>query len=425
MNIVEEMTAETTGLGASMTRSALEAWQLEKVRGVLSYAAQNSAFYSERLVIVKPENIRSITDLDRIPFTAASDVGKAPRAFLCVPQKEVARAASLRTSGTTAPSKRIFFTQGDMERTVRFFSRGMLPIVGGGKSVLIMMSNSTPDSVAALLRRGLEASGIAARIHGHIADADFAAREAARFDCLVGVPAEMLYLCRTYPHLRPKSVLLSADYVSERLIAAIRETWRCRVYTHYGMTETCYGCAVQTEENALHRVRHEDMLIEIIDPRTGTRLADGRSGEVVITTFANRAMPLIRYRTGDISALGTDTTSADALPGLTRIFGRLGNALSLGGGVTISVERLDDLIYGINDVKAYRAVLKKGAGLRVEVDCALEKTADSVRKELLAEFGGVSVRVERAALPPSVGTGKRKIIVEEEDKCSAISAKMR
>ena len=139
-----------------------------------------------------------------------------------------------------------------------------------------MMSDTTPGSMGSLLKEGVERSGVPASVYGFIYDADDAARYLRDGDVLVGVPAQILHLCRKYPKLRPESILLTADYVPAPLPDAIRELWGCRVYTHFGMTETCFGCAVQCSETSAQHIRHDSLLIEIIDPKSGKALPPGK-----------------------------------------------------------------------------------------------------------------------------------------------------
>ena len=72
---------------------------------------------------------------------------------------------------------------------------------------------------------------------------------------------------------------------------------------HYGMTETGLGGAVSCSSHAGYHIREADLYFEIIDPETGQRQPDGKRGEIVFTTLNRRGMPLIRYRSGDISQI--------------------------------------------------------------------------------------------------------------------------
>ena len=83
----------------------------------------------------------------------------------------------------------------------------------------------------------------------------------------------------------------------------MRQAWQCEILDHYGLTETAYGCAVECPAHQGFHVRELDVLIEIVDISGRKVLAPGEVGEVAITTLQRQAMPLVRYRTGDVACL--------------------------------------------------------------------------------------------------------------------------
>jgi hypothetical protein len=271
-----------------------------------------------------------------------------------------------------------------------------------------MLSTDTPGSVADLLRRGLEQNGVNSVIQGVIQGPESAetVRETslqAAGLCYVGLPAELFWLCRHAPDLRPETVLLSADYVSDSITKVLAEEWGCRVFTHYGMTETCYGLAVQCSAGNFaasctqggHHLRPEDYIVEIIDD-SGAELPPGQEGEIVITSLKSEAMPLLRYRTGDIGSLITEPCPCGSLlPRLGKIRGRreyLRNRLN--------IHMLDDLLFALPDIKGYRAALDKGI-LRLTFEGGAANEKD------LSETLGIEVRVDYGTILPY--GGKREL----------------
>ena len=109
------------------------------------------------------------------------------------------------------------------------------------------------------------------------------------------------------PHPHPirsqGSVLLSTDRLPRAVIGAIEKAWGCDVYDHYGATEMGLGGGVDCRTHTGYHLREADFYFEIVDPLTGIPVSDGESGEVVFSTLTRTAMPLIRYRTGDVSPL--------------------------------------------------------------------------------------------------------------------------
>jgi len=399
--------ATITGLGEQLSAATLQDWQMEQVRETLTYARERGAFYRQHLRDIQPADIRSREDLAAIPFTTPEDIICHGPAMACVALKDISRITTHNTSGSSGSPKRIYFTENDLERTIDFFACGMSTMVRPGQSVLIMMSTPTEHSIADLLQRGLQRIGVEAPIHGNVRDVAAALTAARGYDCLVGVPAEILYLCRIDSSLRPETVLLSADYVPESVIQAITAAWGCRVLTHYGMTETGFGGGVQCGERRGYHLRDADLLLEIVDPETGRLLPAGQTGEVVLTTLRNEAMPLIRYRTGDIARLLEKPCSCGAnLPQLDKVTGRWANTISLPNGGSISIHQLDEIMFAIPGLRGYQAQLPADGELVQTVDSQEPIHLDELAKDLPA---GLPVQVRYGKVQPFTGAAKRQI----------------
>ncbi|HCS74396.1 MAG TPA: CoF synthetase [Clostridiales bacterium] len=354
---IETIASETSGYLAPIDERSMLIWQISKVKDALRRAKEKNPAYEARFSDLHIDDIDSYEAMSLVAFTYPEEVTEDPGAFVCETQRNISRITSLSSSGSTGKPKRIYFTDNDLDRTVRLFEMGMRPIIKDCKRCLIMMSDSSPGSIASLLKEGVQRNGTPAVIYGNISNVDDAAKAVLEGDAIVGIPSAVIHMCKKYPHLRPGSVLLSADYIPAPAVAAIRKLWRCRVYTHYGMTETGFGCAVQCSETSEQHIRHDSLLIEIIDPISGRQLSFDQEGEIVITTFANEAMPLFRYRTGDISSLINGRCECGSLlPRLGRVKGRIKNRIEMAGSI-FSIEMLDDLIYAFDDVWEYSAEL--------------------------------------------------------------------
>lgn len=366
------------------TQESLEKYRREKREEAVRRAGANSPFYGEY----------------RGRFTDADTIAAQGERILCVPLGDVARIRTLQSSGSTGVPKRIWFTEGDMERTVSFFSRGMRPLVREGGTCVVMLSNDTPGSVADLLRRGLAHNGVNCVIQGILRGTEAALetllQAAAGAQCYVGLPAELFWLCRRAPYLRPETVLLSADYVPDSITKVLTKEWGCRVFTHYGMTETCYGLAVQCNAQGGHHIRLDDYIVEIIDPVSGEEIPPGKDGEIVLTSLNSEAMPLLRYRTGDIgSILAEPCGCGSALPRLGKIRGRreyLKNRLN--------IHTLDDMIFTLPDIGGYRAALDRDV-------LFLTLEGGSADERELSEKLGIKVKIKYGKVLPY--DGKRKL----------------
>ncbi|WP_318649416.1 DVU_1553 family AMP-dependent CoA ligase [Desulfovibrio desulfuricans] len=278
------------------------------------------AFYAARLRECNLD-ITSVDDLERLPFTTAEDLRNWGD-FLCVSQGDVQRMVTLHTSGTTGQPKRLAFTDADLARTRDFFAVGMSQLVGAGQRLAVLLPGAErPDGVADLLRQALGAAGVDVlapppEVHATPSpDADPCAEpgkalaqwlEQAKPHCLVAAPAQLALLLKHFPHRGPQGlagILTSAEPLDDALGLALRRAWQCEILDHYGLTETAYGCAVECPAHQGFHVRELDVLIEIVDISGRKILAPGEEGEVVITTLQRQAMPLVRYRTGDVACL--------------------------------------------------------------------------------------------------------------------------
>jgi phenylacetate-coenzyme A ligase PaaK-like adenylate-forming protein len=297
------------------SRALLEEFQLKNLRETLTLAAARSRFYRERLRGLDIAEIASrgaaAEILRELPFSYPEELRAQPLAFLCGTAADASRVVTLGTSGTTGGPKRVFFSADELESTVDFFDCGMRNIASpGGRVMIFMRGAGVPDGVCDTLTRGLSRFGCEGISFGEISrgggpSSPEAARRAlleSGADCAVGIAAQMLEIASlggTQPRL--KTVLLSADNIPAQTVRALENAWGCEVFSHFGMTETCFGGAVDCPEHAGMHIREPDMIFEIIDPVSGESLPDGERGEIVLTTLSRRCMPLIRYRTGDFS----------------------------------------------------------------------------------------------------------------------------
>jgi phenylacetate-CoA ligase len=348
-------------IGAHPEPSALRAYQLEKLRETISYARTRSRFYKQHLSGL-PDDIRSLSDITRIPFTYPEDIAREPNDFVCVSPRDIGRIVTLSTSGTTGSPKRIFFTEDDQELTTDFFHHGMTTLAEPSDRVMIFMPGTTPGSIGELLVKGLARFNCTGIIYGPIRDYsdafDALCRENATV--IVGIPSQIVALARSFPDKKPgvRKILLSADYVPEAGVKAIQKAWDAEVYGHYGMTETGLGGGVECQARHGYHFREADLYFEVIDPVSGAPVPDGEYGEVVFTTLSRRGMPLIRYCTGDRARfLTTPCPCGTVLRRLDRVTERLRDTIRLADGQTLSVTALDELVLSDDSIITFDAAI--------------------------------------------------------------------
>jgi phenylacetate-coenzyme A ligase PaaK-like adenylate-forming protein len=146
--------------------------------------------------------------------------------------------------------------------------------------------------------------------------------------------------------------------------------WGCEVFEHYGMTEMGLGGGVDCAAHAGYHLRESDLLIEVVDPESGDPVAPGEMGEVVFTTLKRRGMPLIRYRTGDLSRLLPGACACGSpLARLSSIKRRQGG-ISLGAAGELNMSELDEALFALDAVADFGATFRAGEPPLLQLEIA-------------------------------------------------------
>lgn len=350
---------------APLTRDLISSYQLHKVREIIGWAYHHSSFYRRLLAGFAENEITCLGDLCQLPLTTADDIKRCGLQFLCVSQSDISRVVTLESSGTTGPAKRLYFTPADQELTIEFFQYGMAAFTAAGDKVLILLPGERPGGVGALLATALNRLGALPIHHGlvHSIPETLSIIEHEEIDCIVGIPVQVLALAR-YPgsealkSTRLKNILLSTDHVSQPIVAELKKSWGCDVFKHYGMTEMGLGGGTECAAHAGYHLYEADFYFEIIDPLTGQLVPDGQEGEFVITTLTRQGMPLIRYRTGDISRFLTEPCSCGSvLRRLAPIRYRKDGSVSLSTYGQFTMADLDENLFTVAELVNFTAAV--------------------------------------------------------------------
>jgi phenylacetate-CoA ligase len=404
--------------------------QLEGLRWTVRHAYEGSDFYRRKLegARVRPEDIRSLDDLQRLPFTTAHDLDAGyPLPLRCVPREDLVRVHS--SSGTTGKRKILCYTSRDLEEWTRHFAR-CLEMAGVGRG----------DTAQIAVGYGLwtAGSGFQAACEAVGALAIPVGPGNVDMQCRLLVDLETTVLCCT-----PSMALLLAEEVDRRNLrkrlrvrTVIQGGERCgeltrrriqallgaeHVHDLTGFTELSGpGAGIECREHRGIHYWSDWYLLEVLHPETLRPVPEGELGEMVVTTLAKEASPLIRYRTRDLTRLlPGPCPCGSAYPRHDRVLGR-DDDLFVYRAVSIYPSQIEEIISESPGVSSeYQIVLERRYGkdlmnVRVERDPAGSPLKDeAVEAEIERRIKNqvmVSAEVEvvdYATLPRSAGRAQR------------------
>ena len=295
----------------TMTRAQIEALQLERLQATVQHC-MNSPFYRKRFeeAGLKPEDIKTLDDIRRIPFTTKQDLRDTyPFGMASVPLRECTRLHS--SSGTTGTPTVILHTQKDLEEWAAQVARNLW-MVGLRPDDVFQNSSGYGMFTGGLgFQYGAERLGmltIPAAAGNSIRQIKFITDFGTT--ALHAVPS---YVTRLYEVMqimgvdprrdtKLKVLAIGAEPHSEEQRRRIEEMMGVKAYNSFGMSEMCgpgVGFECQ-EQNGLH-FWEDYYIVEIVDPETLEPVPDGEVGELVLTSLCREAMPLLRYRTRDLT----------------------------------------------------------------------------------------------------------------------------
>lgn len=297
----------------TLTRSELEVLQTERLRTTIKQC-MNSPFYRKRFEEhhIRPDDIRTLDDLQKIPFTTKQDLrDNYPFGLAAVPMEEVVRLHS--SSGTTGTPTVILHTQRDLDQWANAVAR-CLYMVGLRRGDIFQNSSGYGMFTGGLgFQYGAErlgmltvpaAAGNTKRQIKFITDFGTTALHAipSYAGRLYEVMVEMGIDPRTDTNLR--TLIIGAEPHSEEQRRRIENMLGVKAYNSFGMSEMCGpGVAFECQEqNGLH-IWEDYYIVEIVDPETLEPVPEGEVGELVLTTINREAMPLLRYRTRDLTRI--------------------------------------------------------------------------------------------------------------------------
>ncbi len=367
-----------------LDRESLEKLQLEKLGQVLERVYHKVPFYREtfRARKVQPENVKSLNDLEKLPFTTRENLRAGyPYGFLACSLSPLVR---LHTStGTTGKPKAVLFTQKDIAQAARLITRCMRMTGARPEDVFQNMMSYGLFTGGLIFHYGAERAGLLV-IPGGTGNTERQIEMMHDFKTTIVhiTPSYALYLAEVMERMgfsptddfSLRIAYLGAEPYSHATKRKIEEIFSLDAYDSYGLSEmNGPGVAFECKEKQGMHLWEDNFIMEIIDPETLQVKRDGEDGELVLSTINREAMPVLRYRTGDLTHIYPEECRCGRVHRrISRIKGRVDDMFVL-RGVNIFPSEIERVLMSLPEVgRNYQIVLERKEGLdhmkvRVEI----------------------------------------------------------
>lgn len=416
------------------SREALTALQSERLVATVRRVYDNVPFYRQKMeqAGVTPEDIRSVADLSKLPFSYKSDLRDTyPFGLFAVKLKDVVRLHA--SSGTTGKQIVVGYTRHDLEIWNDCCARA-LTAAGCTDEDIVHVSYGY-----GLFTGGLGADGGAMRIGATTVPAstgntqrqitllrDFGAT------VLCCTPSYALHIAEVMrknglskEDLHLKAGIFGAEPWTNEMRLQIERELGLRAFDIYGLTEVIGpGVAFECSRQDGMHVNEDHFIVEVIDPETGEPLPDGTEGELVLTCITKEAFPVLRYRTRDIGVVHRGTCACGrTLAKMTKPRGRTDDMLII-RGVNVFPSQIETVLLAQGYTANYQIVVDRADhfdSVEVQVEISEEVFSDTVRgladrsralSEALNSLLGIRAKVtllEPNALPRSEGKAVRVV----------------
>ena len=379
----------------TMPRAKIREIQLERLRYTVRYCYENVPFYKKKLddAGVTPDSIKTLDDIRRIPPTTKADLrDNYPFGLFAVPMKNIVRIHA--SSGTTGKPTVVGYTAHDLDMWSDCVAR-LCAAAGATADDIVQISFGYGMFTGALgLHYGLEKLGCAVvpNSSGNTEKALMYMRD-FKTTALVATPSYALYMAETakkleYPmsdyHLRLG--LFGSEGCTPEMRTQIETAWGLFATDNYGMSELMGpGVSGECEERCGLHINEDYFLAEIVDPNTLEVLGEGETGEVLITTLTKEGIPLLRYRTRDISRITYEPCKCGrTFARMDKIKGRSDDMLKI-RGVNVFPSQIESVLVGMQDVSPHYQLIVRREGFADTLEIRVELSDIS----LLESYGKI------------------------------------
>ncbi len=418
-----------------MSRHELERFQTRRLKETVYRMYAFVPTYKEKMdrAGIKPDDINSLEDLYLLPFTTKQDLrDNYPFNLFAVPMSEVIRIHS--SSGTTGKPTVVGYTKKDIDIWAELMARALCSAGANRRSVIQNAYGYGLFTGGLGVHYGAEKLGASViPSSGGNTKRQIMLMQDFGTTVLTCTPSYALFMYEEMREMgvRPEELKLNsgifgAEPWSEGMRAEIEKNLQIDAYDIYGLSEIIGpGVAIECSQKSGLHIAEDHFIVEIIDPISGKVLAEGEQGELVISAVTKEALPLLRYRTGDLTSITTDLCSCGRTHvRMQKVLGRSDDMVII-RGVNVFPSMVESVLLQIPGVEPHYLLIVDRKGtldiLEVQVEVSEEVFSDEVRKleelgahikkELESSLGvGVKVRlVEPKSIERSEGKAKRVI----------------
>ncbi len=419
-----------------MPRPELEQLQLARLQETVQRVYDNVPFYREAFDNkgIRPGDIKSLEDLRLLPFTIKQDLrDNYPFDLFAVPQEDIVRLHA--SSGTTGKPTVVGYTKNDIDNWADLMARA-LTMAGATKKDVVQIAYGYGLFTGGLgFHYGTERSGATVvPISGGNTKRQLMLMEDFGTSVLCCTPSYALFLGEAAiemgidikKQLKLKAGIFGAEPWSHNMRLELEKKLGIKALDIYGLSEIMGpGVACECfEQNGLH-INEDFFLPEIINPETGEPLPYGEKGELVFTTISKEGIPVIRYRTRDISVLHAEVCECGrTMVRMERVTGRTDDMLII-RGVNVFPSQIESVLLEIGETEPHYLLVVDRQGnvddLEIWVEVSEKMFSDEVKKlehlekklrREIASILGISAKiklVEPKTIPRSEGKAKRVV----------------
>ncbi len=368
----------------TLPRPKLTALQSERLREQVAYVYERVPFYKQAFDErgLKPSDIRGIEDLHKLPFTKKKDLRDTyPFGLFAVPRHELARIHA--SSGTTGKPTVVGYTRGDLEVFAEVVARS-LAAAGGRPGMMLHNAYGYGLFTGGLgLHGGAEKLGmIVVPISGGMTDRQIMLIQDFKPEMISCTPSYAQTLAEEFKsrgvspeEISLKYAILGAEPWTEAIRQSVDAGLGVQATNIYGLSEIIGpGVANEdvTEREGLSYIWEDHFYPEVVDPDTGDPLPEGEVGVLVFTTLTKKALPILRYWTGDLTYLTREPgASGRTHARMAQIRGRTDDMLIV-RGVNVYPTQIEAVLKEIHEVAPHYQIVLTREGTMDEVELKLE-----------------------------------------------------